>query len=71
MRSHPVFTAFQRRWQLSVYFQLRWKEVVTKLEETLSSRILDPEATNFAPGELSLYFSACLWLTILKDVMCF
>ncbi|KAG2342944.1 COG complex component [Suillus weaverae] len=50
MRSHPVFTAFQRRWQLSVYFQLRWKEVITKLEETLSSRILDPEAPNFTPG---------------------
>ncbi|KAG1752981.1 oligomeric golgi complex component, COG2-domain-containing protein [Suillus lakei] len=50
MRSHPVFTAFQRRWQLSVYFQLRWKEVVTKLEETLSSRILDPEAPSFTPG---------------------
>ncbi|KAG0704468.1 oligomeric golgi complex component, COG2-domain-containing protein [Suillus ampliporus] len=50
MRSHPVFTAFQRRWQLSVYFQLRWKEVVLKLEETLSSRILDPEAPNFTPG---------------------
>ncbi|KAG2146390.1 oligomeric golgi complex component, COG2-domain-containing protein [Suillus bovinus] len=50
MRSHPVFTAFQRRWQLDVYFQLRWKEVVPKLEETLSSRILDPDAPNFTPG---------------------
>lgn len=50
MRSHPVFTAFQRRWQLSVYFQLRWKEIITKLEEILSSRILDPEASNFTPG---------------------
>lgn len=50
MRSHPVFTTFQRHWQLSVYFQLRWKEVITKVEETLSSRILDPEAPNFAPG---------------------
>jgi hypothetical protein len=54
MRSHPVFTAFQRRWQLSVYFQLRWKEIITKLEEILSSRILDPEAPNFTPGELPL-----------------
>lgn len=50
LRSHPVFTAFQRRWQLSVYFQLRWKEVITKLEGTLSSRVLDPEAPNFTPG---------------------
>ncbi|KAG2074600.1 COG complex component [Suillus decipiens] len=50
MRSHPVFIAFQRHWQLSVYFQLRWKEVIAKVEETLSSRILDPEAPNFTPG---------------------
>ncbi|KAG2055478.1 COG complex component [Suillus hirtellus] len=50
MRSHPIFTAFQRRWQLDVYFQLRWKEVIPKLEEALSSRILDPEAPNFTPG---------------------
>ncbi|OAX39994.1 COG complex component [Rhizopogon vinicolor AM-OR11-026] len=50
MRSHPIFIAFQRRWQLPVYFQLLWKEIVTKLEETLLSRILDPEAMNFTPG---------------------
>lgn len=36
MRSHPVYTAFERRWQLPVYFQLRWKEIVTKLEEPLT-----------------------------------
>lgn len=29
-----------------------WKEVVTQLEEALSSRILDPEAINFTPGKL-------------------
>lgn len=54
MRSHPIFIAFQRRWQLPVYFQLLWKDAVTKLEETLSSRILDPEAMNFSPGESTL-----------------
>ncbi|KAG6333678.1 hypothetical protein ID866_5408 [Astraeus odoratus] len=36
MRSHPVSTAFNRRWQLPVYFQLRWKEIVSRLEECLS-----------------------------------
>jgi hypothetical protein len=36
MRAHPVYVAFERRWQLPVYFQLRWKEIVTKLEEALS-----------------------------------
>lgn len=38
MRSHPVYLTFQRRWQLPVYFQLRWKDIVGKLEEALSSK---------------------------------
>ncbi|KAI0935302.1 hypothetical protein AcV7_003779 [Taiwanofungus camphoratus] len=36
MRAHPVYSAFERRWQLPVYFQLRWKEIITKLEEALA-----------------------------------
>lgn len=35
MRAHPIYIAFEKRWQLPVYFQLRWKEIVTKLEESL------------------------------------
>ncbi|KAI0744038.1 COG complex component [Daedaleopsis nitida] len=35
MRTHIVYTSFDRRWQLPVYFQLRWKEIVTKLEASL------------------------------------
>lgn len=38
MRSHPIYLAFQRRWQLPVYFQLRWKDIVGKLEDALSSK---------------------------------
>ena len=37
MRSHPSYVAFERRWQLPVYFQLRWKEIVGKLEDTLNT----------------------------------
>ena len=36
-----MFTSFERRWQLPVYFQLRWKEIVTKLEDTLVIMKLD------------------------------
>lgn len=35
MRAHPIYISFEKRWQLPVYFQLRWKEIVTKLEESL------------------------------------
>lgn len=50
MRKHIVFTSFERRWQLPVYFQLRWKEIVAKLEEALSTTKLERTATNGAFG---------------------
>ncbi|KIY46789.1 COG complex component [Fistulina hepatica ATCC 64428] len=37
MRAHPVYTAFEKRWQLPVYFQMRWKEIVGKLENVMAS----------------------------------
>ena len=45
MRAHPVYAAFDRRWQLPVYFQLRWKEIVTKLEESLTVTKLERNAS--------------------------
>ncbi|KAL1748768.1 oligomeric golgi complex component, COG2-domain-containing protein [Schizophyllum fasciatum] len=45
MRKHPVYMNFERRWQLPVYFQLRWKEIVTKLEESLSATKLERAAS--------------------------
>ena len=45
MVAHPTFLSFERRWQLPVYFQLRWKEIVTRLEDALSMRKLEPESS--------------------------
>jgi conserved oligomeric Golgi complex subunit 2 len=36
MREHPIYATFERRWQLPVYFQLRWKEIVGDLEMSLN-----------------------------------
>ena len=49
MRRDPTYTAFQRRWQLPVYFQLRWKEIVGSLEDVLSIERLEPnlKSTSF------------------------
>ncbi|KAF8844393.1 COG complex component [Paxillus ammoniavirescens] len=47
MRSHPVFTMFNRRWQLPIYFQLRWKDIVGKLEDCLCSAALAPDSIIF------------------------
>ncbi|CAE6431299.1 unnamed protein product [Rhizoctonia solani] len=32
LRAHPLTTTFSRRWQLPVYFQLRWKDIIAKCE---------------------------------------
>ncbi|KAK1230452.1 hypothetical protein PQX77_006462 [Marasmius sp. AFHP31] len=37
MRDHPIYVAFEKRWQLPVYFQMRWKEIVSRVEESLST----------------------------------
>lgn len=50
MRSHPVYIAFGRRWQLPVYFQLRWKEIVGKLEDSLSNTTIHPDITGPSNG---------------------
>ncbi|KZO95535.1 COG complex component [Calocera viscosa TUFC12733] len=43
LRSHASRKAFDRRWQLPVYFQLRWKEIVASLEDVLSGNAVAGE----------------------------
>ncbi|KAJ6499941.1 COG complex component [Mycena vitilis] len=45
MRSHHVYSAFERRWQLPVYFQMRWKEIVGKVEDALSTPRVELSST--------------------------
>ncbi|KAL5523737.1 hypothetical protein ACEPAG_7910 [Sanghuangporus baumii] len=45
-REHPALEAFERRWQLPVYFQLRWKDIVSRVEEALDSKTLSPTSSN-------------------------
>jgi hypothetical protein len=54
MVTHPTFVSFERRWQLPVYFQLRWKEIVTRLEDALSPRKLEPESNLRKGGSPSI-----------------
>jgi hypothetical protein len=35
MRSTETYRSFEKRWQLPVYFQLRWKEIIRELEDGL------------------------------------
>ncbi|KAI0775843.1 COG complex component [Trametes elegans] len=62
LRKHIVFTAFERRWQLPVYFQLRWKEIVSKLEESLATTKLERTPTKalapFVTSQAAAVFEA-------------
>lgn len=64
MRSHPTFGAFERRWQLPVYFQLRWKEIVGKLEDTLNTASRISIGTPLYPTEVY----NCPYADVLSDV---
>ncbi|KAI0084912.1 COG complex component [Irpex rosettiformis] len=63
MRSHPVYAAFERRWQLPVYFQLRWKDIVTQLEEQLAVTKLERSAAKDIAPFVTLQ-SAAVWTAI-------
>ncbi|KAG8931546.1 hypothetical protein FRC02_002534 [Tulasnella sp. 418] len=59
MRAHPIYISFQRRWQLPVYFQLRWREIVGRLEDILSGAM--PSSTveeGFATPQASAVYHA-------------
>ncbi|ORX61373.1 COG complex component [Hesseltinella vesiculosa] len=34
-RNHPSYATFMKRWQLPVYFQLRFREIISKVEDQL------------------------------------
>ncbi|EAU91231.2 hypothetical protein CC1G_06866 [Coprinopsis cinerea okayama7 len=63
LRSHESYRIFERRWQLPVYFQLRWKEIIGKLEESLAVQKLEPTYSK----EISPFVTpqaAAAWISI-------
>ncbi|KAF8200776.1 oligomeric golgi complex component, COG2-domain-containing protein [Pholiota molesta] len=62
LRRHPTYLAFERRWQLPVYFQLRWKEIVGTLEEMLSATRLEPIIPK--DGSFAMPQSSAAWIAI-------
>ncbi|GJJ06410.1 hypothetical protein Clacol_000601 [Clathrus columnatus] len=63
MRNHPVYLSFRKRWQLPVYFQLRWKDVVGDLESVLSLPSEGRITLRDGSAILSRY---CVWLETLE-----
>ncbi|KAF7297546.1 Conserved oligomeric Golgi complex subunit 2-like [Mycena kentingensis (nom. inval.)] len=63
MRAHPVYAAFERRWQLPVYVQMRWKEIVGKVEESLVNTRVEMSKTTEKHSFVSVQ-GAAVWVAI-------
>lgn len=61
MRSSPSYTAFERRWQLPVYFQLRWKEIVSSLEQSLAGQPSYTSTSDHKGSKWVLVQSGAVW----------
>ncbi|CAB4405568.1 unnamed protein product [Rhizophagus irregularis] len=46
LRNHSTYMEFMKRWQLSVYFQLRFKEISNQIEGTLALNVLSIDNSN-------------------------
>nr|XP_033794454.1 conserved oligomeric Golgi complex subunit 2 isoform X2 [Geotrypetes seraphini] len=61
LRAHPAYQEFNNKWNLPVYFQIRFKEIAGSLEEAL------PETLEEAPGgSFSLQATHTLWSCLVK-----
>lgn len=62
LRVHPSYTSFNNKWNLPVYFQLRYKEIAGRLENTIS------EGLEAAPAGSSFHLqvSEVLWSSLLR-----
>jgi hypothetical protein len=58
-RSHESYSIFEKRWQLPVYFQLRWKEIVGKLEESFGKTRLDVALSKGSPVSFFSILRVC------------
>nr|ODO04208.1 hypothetical protein L204_00563 [Cryptococcus depauperatus CBS 7855] len=63
MRQSPTYLTFERRWQLPVYFQLRWKEIVGQLEPSLTRQ---PNYSGDKDAEWRLNQSGAVWKALEK-----
>ncbi|MBN3309314.1 COG2 protein, partial [Amia calva] len=62
LRAHPSYQSFQNKWNLPVYFQLRFKEIAGDLETAAAGGLLEAPAGS----SYCLMVSHVLWNSLLK-----
>ncbi|KAG7493012.1 hypothetical protein MATL_G00020780 [Megalops atlanticus] len=62
LRAHPSYLSFQNKWNLPVYFQLRYKEIAGSLESTMAEGLQEAPAGS----SYRLLVSHVLWSCLLR-----
>uniref|UniRef100_A0AAX7TPB8 Conserved oligomeric Golgi complex subunit 2 n=1 Tax=Astatotilapia calliptera TaxID=8154 RepID=A0AAX7TPB8_ASTCA len=60
LRIHPSYTSFQNKWNLPVYFQLRYKEIAGRLENAISDGLVAAPAGSAYHLQVSEVVWSCL-----------
>uniref|UniRef100_A0A669BX05 Conserved oligomeric Golgi complex subunit 2 n=1 Tax=Oreochromis niloticus TaxID=8128 RepID=A0A669BX05_ORENI len=60
LRGHPSYTSFQNKWNLPVYFQLRYKETAGRLENAISDGLVAAPAGSAYHLQVSEVLWSCL-----------
>lgn len=60
LRVHPSYTSFQNKWNLPVYFQLRYKEIAGSLENSISDGLVAAPAGSAYHLKVSEVLWSCL-----------
>ncbi|XP_006461130.1 hypothetical protein AGABI2DRAFT_68876 [Agaricus bisporus var. bisporus H97] len=64
MREHELYREFEKRWQLPVYFQLRWKEIVADVEVVFTDLRLEPSSVIKGVPVFLLAQTKALWKAV-------
>ncbi|KAM9298723.1 conserved oligomeric Golgi complex subunit 2 isoform 3-T3 [Morus bassanus] len=62
LRSHPSYHSFNNKWNLPVYFQIRFREIAGALEEALSDTLEEAPAGS----SYCLLATHMVWMSLLK-----
>ncbi|XP_054050854.1 conserved oligomeric Golgi complex subunit 2 isoform X4 [Rissa tridactyla] len=62
LRSHPSYQSFNNKWNLPVYFQIRFREIAGALEEALSDTLEEAPAGS----SYCLLATHMVWMSLLK-----
>ncbi|KAL6064293.1 Conserved oligomeric Golgi complex subunit 2 [Balamuthia mandrillaris] len=65
-RKHPAFLRFNKKWNLPIYFQLRFQEIASAFEDSLSASALKIDGDAANSGEFVMSCTTSLWQSLGK-----